>query len=142
MIGSKPRRLTMACTCIAVTTVVLTPMLAFAADDAVAGQHAFATHCASCHGVTTGAKKIGPTLAGVFGGPSGRVADFNYSPALKNAHLTWDSATLDKWLRNPPGLVHGTTMFASVSSSTDRQNLIAYLKTLSQGADASPASIK
>src|SRR5262249_61943825 len=98
-IGSKPRRLTMACTCIAVTTVVLTPMLAFAADDAVAGQHAFATHCASCHGVTTGAKKMGPTLAGVFGGASGGVAGFNYSPGLENAHLTRVSTNAGKRLR-------------------------------------------
>jgi cytochrome c2 len=67
------------------------------------------------------------------------VADFKYSPALKAAHLTWDSATLDKWLQNPSGLVHGTTMAVSVPSGTDRQNLIAYLKTLSAGAEASPA---
>ncbi len=66
------------------------------------------------------------------------MAGFRYSPALKNAHLTWDSATLDEWLANPSGLVHGTTMFANVPSSTDRQNLIAYLKTLSPGAMASP----
>ena len=82
---------------------------------------------------------MGPTLAGVFGQASGSAADFKYSPALKNAHLTWNSATLDKWLQNPSGLVHGTTMFVSVPSSTDRQNLIAYLKSLSTGAHASPA---
>jgi cytochrome c len=104
---------------------------AFGAEDPVAGQHDFAVRCASCHGTTVGEKKIGPALAGVFGHASGSVAGFRYSPALKDAHLTWDSATLDKWLTSPSGLVHGTTMFVSVPRSTDRQNLIAYLKTLS-----------
>jgi cytochrome c len=72
----------------------------------------------------------------VFGRPSGSVPDFRYTPALKTAHLTWDTTTLDTWLQGPPALVHGTIMFASVSSATDRQNLIAYLKTLSPGAHA------
>ena len=141
MIGRKPRHLKMriiARAGVAVLALALNSTFAFGAEDPVAGQHDFAVRCASCHGTTVGEKKIGPTLAGVFGRASGSVAGFRYSPALKNAHLTWDSATLDKWLVNPSGLVHGTTMFVSVPSSTDRQNLIAYLKTLSAGAKASP----
>ena len=73
--------------------------------DPVAGQHDFAVRCASCHGTTVGEKKIGPALAGVFGHASGSVAGFRYSPALKNAHLTWDEPTLDKFLQNPGGPV-------------------------------------
>ena len=141
MIGGKRRRLKtriIARVCVAVLAVALNSTFAFGAEDPVTGQHDFAVRCASCHGTTIGEKKIGPALAGVFGHASGSVAGFRYSPALKNAHLTWDSATLDKWLANPSGLVHGTTMFANVPSSTDRQNLIAYLKTLSPGAMASP----
>jgi cytochrome c len=142
MIRRKPRRLKtriMAHACVAVLVLVSSSTFAFAAEDPVAGQHDFAVRCASCHGTKVGEKKMGPTLAGVFGQASGSAADFKYSPALKNAHLTWNSATLDKWLQNPSGLVRGTTMFVSVPSSTDRQNLIAYLKSLSAGAHASPA---
>jgi cytochrome c len=134
MIGRKPCRLEMriiARASVAVLALALNSTFAFGAEDPVAGQHDFAVRCASCHGTTVGNKKIGPALAGVFGHASGSVAGFRYSPALKNAHLTWDSATLDKWLTSPSGLVHGTTMFVSVPSSSDRQNLIAYLKTLS-----------
>jgi len=126
--------------CVAVLVVALHPPFALAAEDAVAGQKTFAVRCASCHGTTAGEKKLGPTLAGVFRHESGGVAGFGYSPALKNAHLTWDVTTLDKWLRNPSGLVHGTTMFVNVPSSADRQNLIAYLKSLSPDAKASPAT--
>jgi cytochrome c2 len=132
----------MACASVAVLALVFSSTFAFAAEDQVAGQHVFAVRCASCHGTKAGEKKMGPTLARAFGQASGSVADFKYSPALKAAHLTWDSATLDKWLQNPSGLVHGTTMSVSVPSGTDRQNLIAYLKTLSAGAEASPAPSK
>jgi cytochrome c len=138
VIGRKLRRLemrTVARTCVAVLVLVLNSTLAFGAEDPIAGQHDFAVRCASCHGTTVGEKKIGPTLAGLFGRASGSVADFRYSPALKNAHLTWDSATLDKWLASPSGLVHGTTMFVNVPTSTDRQNLIAYLKILPVDAE-------
>jgi cytochrome c2 len=85
---------------IATIAVALAPFAAHA-DDQVAGQRTFAARCASCHGTTPGAKRFGPTLAGVFGRASGSVDGFKYSPALKNAHLTWDSATLDKWLAGP-----------------------------------------
>jgi cytochrome c2 len=129
----------MARACVAALVPFSTSTLAFGAEDPVAGQHVFAVRCVSCHGTTVGEKKMGPTLAGVFGHASGSVADFRYSPALKNAHLTWDDTTLGKWLANPSGLVRGTTMFVNVPSGTDRQNLIAYLKTLSAGPNATPA---
>ena len=74
--------------------------------------------------------KIGPSLAGVVGRKSGTAAGYNYSPAMKNANITWDDSTLDKFLAGPAGFVHGTKMFISVPSSTDRQNVIAYLETL------------
>ena len=121
---------TLICFALGAAAVALTPAVVLAAEDAAAGQHLFAARCASCHGTKPGETKIGPTLAGVFGHESGSVAGFKYSPALEKALLTWDAATLDKWLQGPPRLVHGTTMFASVASAADRQNLIAYLKTL------------
>jgi cytochrome c len=104
---------------------------ALSAGDPVAGQHSFAARCAMCHSTTAGDNKIGPSLAGAFGSPSGSVPGFNYSSALKSAHLTWDDATLDKRLQNPSAVVHGTTMFINVQNGGDRQNLIAYLETLS-----------
>ena len=50
---------------------------------------------------------------------------------LKNAHLTWDEQTLDKFLENPSGLVHGTKMLVTVRNADTRQRVIAYLKSLS-----------
>jgi len=88
------------------------------------------TRCAGCHSTQTGQNKVGPSLAGVFDRASGSVPGYSYSAALKNAHLTWDEQTLDKFLQNPTGLVHGTKMFASVPDSDTRQRVIAYLKSL------------
>jgi cytochrome c2 len=100
-----------------------------AGGDPAAGQQVFA-RCAVCHATVPGENKIGPSLAGVVGRKSGTVAGYDYSPALKNANLTWDDDTLDKFLAGPAGFVHGTKMFVNVPSGTDRENVIAYLDTL------------
>jgi cytochrome c len=103
---------------------------ALAAGDPVAGQRVFATRCATCHATEAGQNKIGPSLAGIVGSKSGTVPGFDFSPAMKNADITWDDAELDKFLANPTGDVHGTKMFVNLPNESDRQNVIAYLLTL------------
>jgi cytochrome c len=100
-----------------------------AAGDATAGEHVFA-RCVVCHSAKAGENKIGPSLAGVFGRKSGSVPGYDYSSALKSAGITWDEQELGKYLANPPADVHGTKMVISVPNAEDRQNVIAYLKTL------------
>jgi cytochrome c len=101
-----------------------------AAGDRAAGEQFFAIHCKACHATEPGMNKIGPSLAGVVGRKSGSAAGFNYSTALKTANITWDEKTLDQWLQNPMGDVHGSRMFITVPNAADRQNVIAYLETL------------
>jgi cytochrome c len=110
--------------------LVLGSSTGFAAGDAAAGQQLFASHCGICHATQPGVNKIGPSLAGVFGRKSGTEAGYEYSPALKAAAITWDEKELDKFLQNPSADVHGTKMVVSVPGNDDRQNVIAYLKTL------------
>jgi cytochrome c len=100
-----------------------------AAGDATAGKQVFA-RCAACHSTAPGENKIGPSLAGVFGRKSGSEPDYNYSPALKAANITWDEHALDRFLTNPSADVHGTKMFINVPAAADRQNVISYLETL------------
>ena len=95
------------------------------------------SRCAGCHSTQAGQNKIGPSLAGVFGRTSGAAPGYTYSAAMKNAHLTWDQPTLDKFLQNPGGLVHGTKMFATVPDAATRQRVIAYLQSLSPQSSAS-----
>jgi cytochrome c len=112
-----------------VMSMLLGTSAAHAAGDAPAGQKVFA-RCAACHSNAPGVNKVGPSLAGVVGRKSGTEPGFNYSPALKSADVTWDAASLDRFLQGPGSFIHGTRMFLNVPSAADRQNVIAYLQTL------------
>jgi cytochrome c len=112
--------------------------LAWLASAAPAGAPSAAdfSRCAACHSTQAGQNKVGPSLAGVLGRASAAVPGYDYSPAMRNAHLTWDEQTLDKFLQNPSGLVHGTKMFTSIPDAATRQRVIAYLKSLPPQAAA------
>lgn len=100
-----------------------------AKGDPVAGKKIF-MRCVACHAVQPGAgAKMGPNLAGVVGRKSGLAPGFKYSAAMQKAKLTWNDATLDKWLTKPSALVPGTSMaFPGLPNPADRANVIAYLK--------------
>jgi cytochrome c len=85
--------------------------------------------CAACEPTTPGETKVGPSLAGVFGRKSGSEPGYSNSP-IKAANIPRDEHTLNQLLANPAADVHGTKMFISVPNATDRQNVIAYLRTL------------
>jgi cytochrome c len=87
-----------------------------ALSDSVAGEKVFASRCALCHATTPGENKIGPSLAGIVGSKSGTVPGFDFSPAMKDANVTWDDANLDKFLVNPAGFIHGTKIFVNLPS--------------------------
>jgi cytochrome c len=114
----------------AVAALALGSSTCLAAGDAAAGHQVFASRCSVCHATEPGVNKVGPSLAGVFGRKSGTEAGFDYSPALKAAAINWDEKTLDQFIQNPGADVHGTKMIVSVPGNDDRQNVIAYLKTL------------
>jgi cytochrome c len=100
--------------------------------DAVKGKKVFAK-CMACHALEAGKNKVGPSLHAIIGRKSATVEGFSYSDAMKSANLTWDEATLDKYLTNPKTSVPGTKMvFPGLSKADDRANLIAYLKEASQ----------
>ena len=120
---------TFAAAACAIAILAVGPGSSLAAGDPEAGQQVF-TRCEVCHATDPGVNKIGPSLAGVVGRKSGTAAGYDYSDAMKNANITWDNDTLDKFLAGPGSFVHGTKMFLSVPNSADRQNVIAYLDTL------------
>src|SRR5690606_630024 len=97
--------------------------------------------CQACHQLKAGAPaSVGPNLNGVVGRKAAAAPDFNYSPALKGANLTWDAATLDKWLERPGALVPGNTMaFAGMPKAEDRTALIAWLSVEAAPATAAGA---
>jgi cytochrome c len=96
--------------------------------NAVHGQQLFA-RCAACHTVGQTGGKMGPSLNGVVGRKAGSVAGYAYSAAMKNSGLTWDAATLARFLQAPMKVVPGTKMFfPGLPSAQDQADLTAYLK--------------
>jgi cytochrome c len=102
---------------------------ASAAGDAAAGETKFKV-CRICHQIGDNAKNfVGPDLNGVVGRRAGSVPGYNYSDANRNSGITWDEATLAKYLRNPREIVPGTKMaFPGLSKEDDIADVIAYLK--------------
>ena len=101
------------------------------AADPAAGKAVFGSLCSICHSAQPGKNGIGPSLFGVVGRKTGSVPGFHYSPANQNANLTWDEATLDKYLQSPRAVIPGTIMtYAGLKDDTKRANLIASLATL------------
>ncbi len=84
--------------------------------------------CQACHSIDD--NDLGPRHRGVVGRRAGSVADYNYSSALKNSGLTWNPATLDRWLSNPSALVPGTKMYFTIPDTQARADIIAYLAEL------------
>ncbi|MDR3524016.1 MAG: cytochrome c family protein [Acetobacteraceae bacterium] len=101
------------------------------AGDASAGQSVFKSVCSMCHSNQPGQNKIGPSLFGVVGRKTGSAEGYTYSPANQGANLTWDEATLDKYLIAPRTVIPGTKMtYGGMKDDEKRGNLIAYLATL------------
>ena len=86
--------------------------------------------CRACHELKADQPhKVGPNLHGFINRKAASAEGFAYSAALKGASLTWDKATLDKWIEKPSAVVPGNAMaFAGVASPADRAALIAYIE--------------
>lgn len=106
-----------------------------APTPAQSGKAVFRAQCALCHSAQPndngGAQ--GPNLAGLAGRAAGTAAGFSYTQALKKSGLTWDAATLDRFLAAPTSMVPGTAMVVPVPDATERANLVAYFTELGAG---------
>jgi len=90
------------------------------------GRALFERRCTGCHALDR--VKAGPPLGGVFGKAAGRNQQYPYSDALKNAHISWDEATLDRWMADPEAVVPGSDMSFRLDSADERADIMAYLK--------------
>lgn len=111
---------------IAATTLILA-MPAWAQD----GQTEFNNACRTCHTAKTGDNRLGPSLAGVMGRKAGSLEGFAYSDSMKSSGVTWDEATLDKFIADPESVVRGNRMkpFGGIADPASRSAIVAYLKS-------------
>ena len=87
--------------------------------------------CSACHSVKKGEQGIGPSLAGVYGTKAGQVPGYDFSPAMKASGLSWNEPALDRYLKDPMGVVPGTKMaYAGLKNDAQRKAVIDYLKSL------------
>jgi len=116
---------------LAVTTLMFCAGGKAMAQDAEAGGKVFKQQCMACHSPLAGKNMVGPSLFGVVDRPAGSIANFHYSAANKNSGITWDAATLDRYLKAPKEVVPGTIMpYAGLKNDTQRADLIGYLATI------------
>lgn len=94
--------------------------------DAAHGKVVFEKRCMGCHAMNV--DREGPRLAGVYGRKAGSSVGFAYSTGLKKAGVTWNDATLERWLSDPDVMVPDNKMSISVPKAEERRDLIAYLK--------------
>ncbi len=107
--------------------MLLASQSARAEGDAAKGEKIF-KKCKACHSLEAGKKKVGPSLAGLFGRTAGMVDGFKYSKAMKGSGIVWDEATLEEFLTKPKAFVPKTRMaFPGLKKEQDRADVIAYL---------------
>ena len=76
----------------------------------------------------------------ILGRKAGSDPGYSYSPAMKQANIVWDAASLDAYLRDPQKLVPGNKMpFPGLKTDNDRADVIAFF--VGSGA-AAPAAAR
>lgn len=112
--------------------VCLAAALPARGQDATAGKKIFRERCSVCHTAepNDNGGGQGPSLIGVFGRASAGAPQFAYTQALRDSKLTWDAATLNRFLNSPGGVVPDTSMALSVPDKADRDNLVAYFQSV------------
>lgn len=109
----------------------------------VAKGKAISQKCEQCHDLSKGGpNKIGPNLWAIVDSPRGEDrGGFAFSSAMKAKGGTWTFDDLNQFLTNPKAFIPGTAMgFAGISKDSQRADVIAYLRTLSDNPVPLPAA--
>jgi len=113
----------------AVASLIVLPFAAARAQDAGAGERAFA-QCAACHSID-GSNGAGPSLKGIVGSKAGNMPGFHFSRAMKNSAIVWNAQTLDAYIANPQAVIPGNVMpYSGLPDAKKRDDLVVYLQTL------------
>jgi cytochrome c len=104
---------------------------AHAEGNPIAGEGFFRSQCLGCHEHDSQRNALGASLVGVINRKAGTLPGATFSRALTESNITWDEASLDRFLASPSILLPMTLMTAhEISVANERADIIAYLKTL------------
>ncbi len=110
--------------------VMAGPLALAQTGDPVRGKALFGIQCTLCH-TDDGEKGLGPSLIGILGRKTAsNDPDFKYSAAMRATNWRWDKTFLDDFLKDPRAMVPGVENPFSVPDQTQRQDIIAYIATL------------
>ena len=113
--------------------------VAQAGGDAARGADIFKQNCSMCHSPEPGQNLVGPSLFSVVGRAAASITDFSYSSAMKGSGITWTADQLKAYLKAPRKYVPGVKMmFPGLPDEQDRENVIAFLSTLSGATSGAP----
>jgi cytochrome c len=116
---------------VVLTTCASNTWAAESAGDPIAGRAIFEHTCQNCHSIEIGVNKVGPSLWNVVGRQPASVPGFVYSEGMKANKTPWGTSSLDTYLADPRGDVHGATMFfKGLPAAKDRADVVAYLQSL------------
>lgn len=113
-------------------TVCVTAGITRSASAAEPAPATFNNHCRTCHSIREGDHRVGPSLHNIHGAKAGASSGYaNYSQGLKSSGLTWDDATLDKFIENPDQVIPNNNMkpYTGIDDPAVRQQIVDYLRS-------------
>jgi len=99
------------------------------------GKLAFNNLCRTCHSLKEGDNRLGPSLHGIVSAKAGQSSGYAYSQSLRQSGVTWDEATLDRWIENPESVIPNNNMkpYNGLADAAVRRSIVNFLKTSGNG---------
>jgi cytochrome c len=100
------------------------------APPADEGRLAFNNSCRTCHSLKAGDNRLGPSLHGIIGAKAGQSAGYAYSQSLRQSGVTWNEATLERWIENPDAVIPNNNMkpYNGLADAAARKKIVDFLK--------------
>ena len=100
------------------------------ASPADEGSLAFNNSCRTCHSLKAGDNRLGPSLHGIIGAKAGQSAGYAYSQSLRQSGVTWNEATLERWIENPEAVIPNNNMkpYSGLADAAVRKKIVDFLK--------------
>ncbi len=94
------------------------------------GRIAFNNSCRTCHSLKEGDNRLGPSLHGILGAKAAQSAGYAYSQSLRQSGVTWNEATLERWIENPDAVVPNNNMkpYNGLADAAVRKKIVDFLK--------------